>query len=379
MGRSGALVRTRWAAFGAAVAVSLGAGGMHLAGATVSTGDKPVYVSVPGDRILDTRNNIGLTGLFFDGSPRDLRVTGSVSVAPSGSKTVVPAGATGVVVTATVVDASGPGFLSVRPKGAEGVPQTSNVNFAAGETVANAVTVDLPADGGIQIWFDTFPDGGTAHVLIDVVGFLDDHTHDDRYYTETESDGRYYERAQADAAFLDQTEADGRYYERAQADAAFLDQTEADARYPSRTVREAYSPWDVTVRGGDEPSTVNNCVTNGSGTSSLILPLEIPIGAAITGASLGVYNQNGNTTGFVANLRRLVGQNTPFQGNGATTIRTTAGGGTPDSAERLLYDIGPVVPLFVNSSESFHVEFFGGAPFANAICSLEVTYLLPSP
>ncbi len=332
---------------------------MHLAGATVTTGDRPVYVSVPGDRILDTRNGVALSGVFADGVPRDLQVTGDVPVAPSGSKTVVPAGATGVVVTATVVDASGPGFLSVRPKGAEGVPQTSNVNFAAGETVANAVTVDLPADGGIQIWFDTFPDGGTAHVLIDVVGFLDDHTHDDRYYTETESDGRYYERSQADAAFLDQTEA--------------------DARYPSRTVREAYSPWDVTVRGGDEPSTVNNCVTNGSGTSSLILPLEIPIGAAITGASLGVYNQNGNTTGFVANMRRLVGQNTPFQGNGATTIRTTAGGGTPDSAERLLYDIGPAVPLFVNSSESFHVEFFGGAPFANAICSLEVTYLLPSP
>lgn len=179
-------LRVRWAAIGAAVAVAIGGGGIGIATATVSSGDKPVFVSIDPQRILDTRSSIGLDGKFGDAAPRDLQVTGSVEVAGGSSTTVVPDGATGVALNVTVVQPDSDGFLSVRPSGATGEPQTSNVNFLAGEISPNGVNVDLPADGRIQIWFEAYTPGGTGDVLVDVVGYYDDHTHDDRYYTKSQ-------------------------------------------------------------------------------------------------------------------------------------------------------------------------------------------------
>lgn len=188
MGNTSGTTRTRWAAIGAAVAITLGGGGVGIVSATMSSGDKPVFVSIEPTRILDTRNNVGLTGRFADAVPRDLQVTGSVPVAGGGARTVVPAGATGVALNVTVVNTSSDGFLSVRPSGATGEPLTSNVNFVSGQIVPNAVNVDLPANGRVQIWFEAWTNGGTSDVLVDVVGYYDDHHHDDRYYTKTQID-----------------------------------------------------------------------------------------------------------------------------------------------------------------------------------------------
>jgi hypothetical protein len=58
-------------------------------------------------------------------------VTGSVEVAPSGSKVVVPSSATSVVVTATVAQPSGAGFMSVRPGGASGALEPAPTQVAA--------------------------------------------------------------------------------------------------------------------------------------------------------------------------------------------------------------------------------------------------------
>jgi hypothetical protein len=182
-----ALLRTRWSAIGAAVAVTLGAGGLSMAQAAIDTGDRPVTISIAAERILDTRTDLGLSGRFADGAPRDLQVTGSVPTASGGSKTVVPADAVGVLVNVTVVTPTHEGFLSLRPQGATGDPTTSTVNFVAGAIEPNGATVDLN-DGQIQIWVETASNTGTADVLIDVVGYTIDHTHDDRYYTESEVD-----------------------------------------------------------------------------------------------------------------------------------------------------------------------------------------------
>ncbi|NNC76053.1 MAG: hypothetical protein HKN93_11160 [Acidimicrobiia bacterium] len=181
-------LRTRWSAIGAAVAVSLGAGGFGLASAAIDSGDKPVTVTVDAKRILDTRTNIGLSGRFADATPRELQVTGDVPVAPSGTETVVPNGATAVLVNVTVVFPSDPGFLALRSADATGEPSTSTVNFFPGTVEPNAATVDLSSDGKIEIWLETSSDSGNAHVLVDVVGYTIDHTHDDRYYTEAEID-----------------------------------------------------------------------------------------------------------------------------------------------------------------------------------------------
>jgi hypothetical protein len=188
----------RWSAIGAAVAVAVGAGGLSLVDAATPA-PNPVTVTVTPTRILDTRSNIGLSGRSADESPRDLRVTGTVPVAPSGSRTVVPVGAIGVLVNVTVVQPSSDGFLSLRPADATGAPTTSTVNFQAGVNTPNAATVNLSPDGRVEIWLDTLADTGTAHVLLDVVGYTVDHDHDDRYYTKDQTDGTFATQQELDA------------------------------------------------------------------------------------------------------------------------------------------------------------------------------------
>ncbi len=190
--RSLARLRTRWSAIGAAVAITLGAGGIGLAQAAVDSGDKPITVTVDSKRILDTRTNLGLAGAFAKDTPRDVQVTGAVDVATATgttNETVVPAGASAVLVNVTVVTPTDIGFLTLRAGGAAGAPSTSTVNFAApGGVEPNAATVDLSADGKVQVWVFMPSPAARADVLIDVVGYTIDHNHDDQYYTEAEVD-----------------------------------------------------------------------------------------------------------------------------------------------------------------------------------------------
>lgn len=182
------LIRSRWAAIGAAVAVTMGGGGLSMVAATSDSDVKPVVVTIAPERVLDTRDDLGLTGPFVSETPRELTVTGPVAVASSGTKTVVPAGASAVLVNVTVVTPTDLGFLSLRPGGSTGKPSTSTVNFIAGTVEPNGATVDLGLGGRVQIYVKTASPSGSAHVLLDIVGYTIDHGHDDRYYTESEVD-----------------------------------------------------------------------------------------------------------------------------------------------------------------------------------------------
>ena len=191
-------IRARWAAIGAAIAtaivVSFGLGGvLPFATALVGSGARPVFVSVAPTRVLDTRTNLGLAGKFLSGSPRPLQLTGSV-LTPAGAAVVIPPGATGVVLNVTVVGATGAGFLSVRPDNPSSAPSTSNLNFEAGTVVPNAVTVSLSTAGTdagkVQLWYQANSGSGTADVLVDVMGYYDDHNHDDLYYRKSVVDDK---------------------------------------------------------------------------------------------------------------------------------------------------------------------------------------------
>lgn len=166
--------RSRWAAIGAAVAVSLGAGGLMVANAASS--DPSNFISVTPERILDTRSDVGLSGPFISGVAQRLQVTGNVPIQPAGAPastaTVVPSGATAVVLNVTVINPSTGGFLSIRPADATGAPAVSNINWGAGgPTLANAVTVAMPTSGTFAGQIEVFVDGTVAQVLIDVAGY----------------------------------------------------------------------------------------------------------------------------------------------------------------------------------------------------------------
>ena len=175
----GRLWRSRWAAAGAAIAVSLGAGGLLVAQAAPAPSGSTV-VTVTPVRILDTRDpvNVGLSGPFVSAVSQKLKVSGSIPTT-SGVKTVVPDGATGVLLNVTPVNATADGFIAIRPGDATGAPSTSSLNFTAGSILPNSVQVALPTSGAnagrIDITYDAYGAAGpTTDVLIDVVGYTAD-------------------------------------------------------------------------------------------------------------------------------------------------------------------------------------------------------------
>jgi hypothetical protein len=186
-----AKLRTRWAAIGAACAVTLGGSTLGIVQASVSSGDRAVYVPITPVRVLDTRSDVGVATIQ-DATPALLTVTGSIATT-TGQQNVVPVGASSVVINVTAINPTSDGFVSLRPGDATGAPAVSTLNVTVGGTFPNGATITLPTSGGsagqIQIWYEAYAaTGGTTDLLIDVVGYYTNHNHDDRYYTETEID-----------------------------------------------------------------------------------------------------------------------------------------------------------------------------------------------
>jgi hypothetical protein len=182
--------RTRWAAVGAAVAVSLGAGGVGLLQATAPEG-AAAFVPITPCRLFDTRPAPHTVGT----RTTPLGPDEIYDIAGHGAQgnCELPDAAVGLVLNVTAVDATQATFLTLFPTGAER-PTASHLNPSPGAPPApNAVTVDLSGEGEFSV-FNRF---GNVHVLADVVGFYTDHHHDDRYYTKSQADAT---RAQLEAA-----------------------------------------------------------------------------------------------------------------------------------------------------------------------------------
>ncbi len=189
------LLRTRWAAIGAAVAVSLGAGGIGISQATTSSGERPIYVPIEPCRLADTRP-------AFQVGPRSAPLGPNETYPLAGWGKVggcnLPGGTTGLSLNVTAVDPTLATFLTLFPASST-LPNASHLNPMPGQPpTPNAVNVDLDGAG----LFSIYNLQGSVHVIIDVVGYFDHHIHDDRYYTEAESDGRYYTKSVADSRYV---------------------------------------------------------------------------------------------------------------------------------------------------------------------------------
>ncbi len=175
--RTATLRPTAWFAVGLVCVVLLALASSTTDRVGAVEEDESTFVPVTPVRILDTRDpvNVGLDGPFVSPLPQLLRVTGAIATT-QGTQTVVPEGATGVVLNVTAVMPTAAGFLSIRPAGLLGAPTTSSLNFEANSIVPNAVTVNLPttgeAAGRIEIVYDAFGElGPTTDVLVDLVGY----------------------------------------------------------------------------------------------------------------------------------------------------------------------------------------------------------------
>ncbi len=110
-------------------------------------------------RILDDRVPIGLAGAWGAGQTRALPVAGAAG-------TGIPAGATGLVTNVTATGGTANSFVTVFPDGVP-LPNSSNVNFGAGETIPNLVTVKIAANGRIALANQL----GTVDIVADAVGY----------------------------------------------------------------------------------------------------------------------------------------------------------------------------------------------------------------
>ena len=177
-------IRSKWAAVGAAIAVSLGAGGIGITQATTSTGEKPIYLPIEPCRLADTRAE-------FQVGPRSAPLGPNETYTLSGQGAVgdctLPAESTALSLNVTAINATQPTFVTLFPAGGA-LPVASHLNPLPGQgAVPNAVNVDLSAGGE----FSVYNLQGNVDIIIDVVGIYDDHTHDDRYYTQDELSGLF--------------------------------------------------------------------------------------------------------------------------------------------------------------------------------------------
>jgi subtilisin family serine protease len=121
------------------------------------------YFPLTPARLMDSRTGNGTIGLpFGPGESRSLQVTGRGGVPATG------VGA--VVMNVTVTGPTIASHVTVWPGGT--APTASNLNFVAGQTRPNLVTVGVSASGQVNFRLDN----GAAHLIADVVGYYGDGT-----------------------------------------------------------------------------------------------------------------------------------------------------------------------------------------------------------
>lgn len=130
-----------------------------------STGS--LYTPLPdGDiRVLDTRNGTGApTGAVSNGGTVKLLVAQNDTFLPA------PGDLSAVAVNITVTNPSTNGFITAYPGGSS-LPNASTVNYAKGQTVANAAIVPVSSDGYIDLT-NTMAAAGSADIVVDVSGYF---------------------------------------------------------------------------------------------------------------------------------------------------------------------------------------------------------------
>lgn len=199
--KGGVAHRSRWAVVGAVVAVLSGAGGLSSSSyAVVASGERTVYVPISPCRLLDTRS--GADNIGGRATPLGADETFTTPVRGSNGACSIPVGAVGVGANVTIDHPTAASYLTIRPADAP-LATSSNLNWIAGQApTPNAVTTKLSADGRISI----YNHNGTVDVIIDIVGYYEDHNFDDRYYTKSQVDGQIG-TLQASVAALQTSEA----------------------------------------------------------------------------------------------------------------------------------------------------------------------------
>ncbi|MEO8349561.1 MAG: tail fiber domain-containing protein [Acidobacteriota bacterium] len=121
------------------------------------------FIAINPCRVVDTRGN-GFTGdygppaLVGNGAPR----TFDISAGPCSG---IPANAGAYSINVAAILPASDGFLTVFPTGAP-QPASSDLNFLAGEVVANAIVAPAGSNGSIDVFVNV-----STHMILDINGY----------------------------------------------------------------------------------------------------------------------------------------------------------------------------------------------------------------
>ena len=132
----------------------------YVGAANETAGVDGLYGPVTPTRVLDTRSGVG--GVTHPVGPG----AASVIAVP-----VAQAGQEAVVLNVTVTNPTAASYLTVWPDGTP-QPVVSNLNFKAGQTVANRISVKVGTNGKV----DVFNAAGSVSVIADLNGSFTDTT-----------------------------------------------------------------------------------------------------------------------------------------------------------------------------------------------------------
>ena len=120
------------------------------------------FFTLPPCRVVDTRNAVGAYGgpALIAGKDRSFIFVGQCGI---------PVGATAVSLNVTVVQPTGPGFLTLYPGGTT-LPLAATINYRVGRVRANNAVVPLGAAGDISVRCGQ--GSGTVNLVIDVDGYF---------------------------------------------------------------------------------------------------------------------------------------------------------------------------------------------------------------
>ncbi len=127
-----------------------------------------VYSSAASDLIVDLQGAFVVDGARLTARSPERLIDTRASGRSQELRFAAPVGARAVALNLTALGAGGSGYLSAYPCGSS-VPEVSNVNFGAGETIAGAAYVPVGADGTVCVSANV-----TVDVIVDLTGTFDD-------------------------------------------------------------------------------------------------------------------------------------------------------------------------------------------------------------
>jgi hypothetical protein len=118
-------------------------------------------------RVLDTRNNTGHSGKVSAGLPITFQVANPIENTTCG----IDGGYVNAVTGNLTVTNPTNGWAVALTTSTDALPSTSTINFSAGQTVSNGVTIGVSDSGNLHATYISTP-GNTTDLVFDVTGYF---------------------------------------------------------------------------------------------------------------------------------------------------------------------------------------------------------------